>query len=160
VQHHSELPYRDVPAFIDALRQQENTVAKCLEFTILCACRSGEAIGAVWSEINWETRTWIIPAGIPQWARNPPARSLPRQGEYVFPGRRGGPHSDATLLALLERMNVAVTVHLTLKPEMTDEEIINATGGRWRATQLSWGLDGLHSRPYVEQPMIFQSAVD
>jgi integrase len=66
VQHHSELPYRDVPAFIDALRQQENTVAKCLEFTILCACRSGEAIGAVWSEINWETRTWIIPAGIPQ----------------------------------------------------------------------------------------------
>jgi hypothetical protein len=21
------------------------------------------------------------------------------QGEYVFPGRRGGPHSDATLLA-------------------------------------------------------------
>jgi hypothetical protein len=32
----------------------------------------------------------------------------------------------------LERMNVAVTVHPTLKPEMTDEEIINATGGRWR----------------------------
>jgi integrase len=121
VQHHPALPYRDVPAFMGALRKQEKTAAKCLEFTILCACRTGEAIRAVWSEINWELRTWTIPATRTKQGRehrvslSEPAirllRLLPREGEYVFPGRYGGPQSDGTLRALLERMNVAVAVH-------------------------------------------------
>jgi integrase len=120
VQHHPALPYREVPPFMDMLRQQDNMAAKCLEFTILCACRSGEAIGAVWSEINWETRTWTIPSGRTKAARehrvplSEPAirllRSLTRQGEYVFPGQHG-PQSDTTLRALLKRMNVAATAH-------------------------------------------------
>jgi integrase len=121
VRHHLALAYRKLPAFMDTLRQQENTAAKCLEFVILCACRSGEAIGAVWSEINWETRTWTIPAARTKAARehrvplSEPAirllRSLPRKGEYVFPGRYSGPQSDATLRSLLERMNAAAAVH-------------------------------------------------
>jgi integrase len=60
VQHHRALHYRELPAFMEALRQQDVMAAKCLEFTILCACRSGEAIGAVWSEIDFrqiEART-------------------------------------------------------------------------------------------------------
>jgi integrase len=121
VQHHPALPYHELPAFMEALRQQENTAAKCLEFAILCACRSGEAIGAIWSEINWETRTWIIPAARTKQNREHRVslsehaisllRSLPREGDYVFPGRYGGPQSHATLRALLERMNVAAAVH-------------------------------------------------
>jgi integrase len=120
VQHHPALPYREVPAFMDTLRQQENTAAKCLEFTILCACRSGEAIGAVWSEIDWETRTWIIPAARTKQARehrvslSEPAirmlRSLPQEDDYVFPGRHG-PQSHATLRALLKRMGSKTAVH-------------------------------------------------
>jgi integrase len=62
VKHHRALNYREVPGFMVMLRQQDNTAAKCLEFTILCACRSGEAIGAVWGEIDLDTRTWVIPA--------------------------------------------------------------------------------------------------
>jgi integrase len=121
VQHHPALPYRELPAFMDTLRRQENTAAKCLEFAILCACRSGEAIGAVWSEIDWESHTWIIPAVRTKAARehrvplSEPAirllRSLPRKNEYMFPGRYGGPQSHATLRTLLERMNVAAAVH-------------------------------------------------
>jgi integrase len=120
VQHHPALAYRDVPAFMDALRRQENTAVKCLEFTILCACRSGEAIGARWSEINWETRTWTIPAVRTKQGREHRVslsettirllRSLLSDGEYVFPGWHG-PQSPATRRALLERMDVAVTVH-------------------------------------------------
>jgi integrase len=121
VRHHLALPYRDVPAFMDVLRQRYSTAAKCLEFTILCACRSGEAIGAVWSEINWETRTWIIPAARTKQGREHRIslsesairllQSLPRLSEYVFPGRYSGPQSEATLRALLGRMDVAVAVH-------------------------------------------------
>jgi integrase len=121
VQHYPALPYREVPAFMDMLRQQENMAARCLEFTILCACRSGEAIGAVRSEIDWETRTWIIPAARTKQGRehrvslSEPAirllRSLPREREYMFPGRYGGPQSHATLRALLQRMDAAATVH-------------------------------------------------
>jgi hypothetical protein len=120
VRHHPAFHYREVPAFMDALRRQDNMAAKCLEFTILCACRSGEAIGALWSEINWETRTWIIPAARTKQGRehrvslSEPAmrllRSLPREGDYVFAGRNG-PQNHATLRALLRRMNVAVAVH-------------------------------------------------
>ena len=62
VKHHRALHYREVPVFMEMLRRQENMAAQCLEFTILCACRSGEAIGAVWSEIDLEARTWVIPA--------------------------------------------------------------------------------------------------
>jgi integrase len=118
VQHHPALPYRELPAFMDALPHQDNMAAKCLELTILCACRTGEAIGAVWSEINWEMRTWTIPATRTKQGRehrvslSEPAirllRLLPREGEYVFPGRYGGRQNDGTLRALLERMNVAV----------------------------------------------------
>ena len=121
VQHHPALPYRELPAFMDALRQQENTAAECLEFAILCACRSGEAIGAVWSEINWETCTWTIPAARTKTARehrvslSEPAlrllRSLPCEGEYVFPGRYSGPQSHATLRVLLRRIGNKNAVH-------------------------------------------------
>jgi integrase len=121
VQHHPALPYRELPAFMDTLRLQENTAAKCLEFTILCACRSGESIGALWSEIDWETRTWIIPASRTKQGRehrvslSDPAiqllRSVPREGESVFPGRHSGVQSAAALRRLMERMNAATTVH-------------------------------------------------
>jgi integrase len=120
VQHHRALHYRDVRTFMEALRQQDNVASKCLEFTILCACRSGEAIGAVWSEIDWEARTWVIPAPRTKTAREHRVplseatirllRSLPREGEYVFPGRYG-PQNHATLRALMRRMNAAAAVH-------------------------------------------------
>ena len=121
VQHHRALHYRDMPAFMDALRQQQNTAAKRLEFTILCACRSGEALGAVWNEINWETGTWIIPASRTKQGREHRVslsesairllRSLPSDGEYVFPGWYGGPQSHATLRAFLKRINAGTSVH-------------------------------------------------
>ncbi|MBY5771438.1 tyrosine-type recombinase/integrase [Rhizobium leguminosarum] len=60
--HHSALPYRDMPTFMTALRSRIGTAARCLEFTILTAARSGEAFGAVWSEIDFDNATWTVPA--------------------------------------------------------------------------------------------------
>jgi integrase len=120
VQHHRALHYREVPAFMEALRRQDNMAAKCLEFTILSACRSGEAIGAVWREIDLEARVWVIPASRTKAAREHRVplseasigllRSLPRIGANVFPGRYG-PQNQATLRALLRRMECEVAPH-------------------------------------------------
>jgi integrase len=56
------LPYREAHAFISRLQQQDGIAAKCLEFTILTASRTGETIGATWDEIDLDARLWIIPA--------------------------------------------------------------------------------------------------
>lgn len=60
--HHAALPYHEAPAFMVALRSRPALAARCLEFTILTAARSGEALGACWQEINLANATWTVPA--------------------------------------------------------------------------------------------------
>ena len=62
IKHHAALPYFELPAFMEALRSREGTGARALEFAILTAARTGEVIGANWSEINFDTATWTVPA--------------------------------------------------------------------------------------------------
>jgi len=60
-QHFAAMPYLDVPAFLPKLREKETMGRLALEFLIATAARSGEARGAVWSEIDLENRLWTIP---------------------------------------------------------------------------------------------------
>jgi integrase len=60
--HHAALPYKDAPAFMGALRGRHALAARCLEFTILTAARSGEALGATWGEIDADNKLWRVPA--------------------------------------------------------------------------------------------------
>jgi integrase len=62
VKHHPALPYDKVAAFMADLRQREGVAAVALEFAILTAARTEEAIGAVWSEIDMTAGVWTIPA--------------------------------------------------------------------------------------------------
>jgi integrase len=62
VKHHTALPYAEIRDFIAQLKQQEGVAARALEFTILTAARTGEVIGARWSEINLAERLWTVPA--------------------------------------------------------------------------------------------------
>src|SRR6516225_6541962 len=62
VEHHAALPYVELPEFMAELRRQEGIGAKALEFAILTVARTGEVIGAGWSEIDLERRLWVIPA--------------------------------------------------------------------------------------------------
>ena len=61
--HHAALPYTQIAEFITDLRTREAVAARALEFLILTAARTGEVIGARWSEIDLEARTWIVPQG-------------------------------------------------------------------------------------------------
>lgn len=60
--HFAAMPYKDVDNFMKALELIPGDSARCLEFTILTACRSGEALGARWSEIDMDAKLWTIPA--------------------------------------------------------------------------------------------------
>src|SRR6516164_3596342 len=55
------MSYRAVPVFVARLRALDSVAARALEFLILTAARSGEVIGACWSEIDLAEKTWTVP---------------------------------------------------------------------------------------------------
>lgn len=59
--HHAALPYKAIPEFFVRLRSRQSVSALCLEWTILTTARTGEAVGARWTEINRHTKVWTVP---------------------------------------------------------------------------------------------------
>ena len=62
VEHHAAMDYRQLPAFMTQVRADDNVAARALEFLIHTAARTGEALGACWSEIDLTDKTWTVPA--------------------------------------------------------------------------------------------------
>jgi len=95
VKHLAALPYAQVGAFLAGLRKRGSLAARALEFTVLTATRSGEVLGARWSEVDFEPKVWTVPAERTKGHREhrvPLARraleilrALPRSGDRVFP---------------------------------------------------------------------------
>jgi integrase len=121
VEHHSALPWREVGAFMVALAKEEGVSALALRFAILTAARTGEVIGARWSEIDMQAAVWTIPASRMKASREhrvplsdgamemlrevSELRADPKADGFVFPGGRAGkPLSSMALLMLLRRM--------------------------------------------------------
>ena len=116
VAHHAALPYAEMAAFMAELRGQEGTAARALEFAILTAARTGEVIGARWTEINFAERLWTLPAERMKGGREhrvplaPAALAIvenlaaTRRGDFVFAGAKGGALSNMSMLMLLRRM--------------------------------------------------------
>ena len=126
VQHFRAMEFRDLSAFMTELCQIDTVGAVALRFLILTAARSGEVLGAQWSEIDWTEKTWTVPAIRAKTNRDhviplsTGALAALREveplcgvsGDFVFPGSKGGGLWPMTLLFLLQRrMNRAVTVH-------------------------------------------------
>ncbi|MBM6580992.1 integrase arm-type DNA-binding domain-containing protein [Microvirga sp. BT689] len=122
--HHKAMPFDEVPAFIEALREREGVAPRALEFAILTAARSGEVFGASWGEFDLEARVWTVPAArmkagrvhrVPLSARAVEIlreMEQKRLGDLVFPGTKPGrPLSVMALEMVLRRMKLDVTVH-------------------------------------------------
>lgn len=118
IKHHPALPFASMGAFMLDLRQQQTTAAACVELVILTACRSGEARGAVWAEVDLDAGLWVIPASRMKAKRDHRItlsadavallRKLhsPDATGLIFPGRKAvSMQSDMTLTKLIERMN-------------------------------------------------------
>jgi integrase len=95
-----------------------------LEFLVLTAARTGEVIYARWSEIDFKSRTWIVPSARMKAQRehrvplSAAATIVLREakdlkGNYIFPGRTPAtPLSNMALLMTLGRMNRGdITAH-------------------------------------------------
>lgn len=121
VKHHAALPWQEISAFMPRLRALHATAARALEFAILTACRTGEVLGARWSEVDLEAAVWTVPAGRMKAQREHrvplstgalavldgmlPLRPVDGDG-YVFPGQKEGqPLSSMAMLMLLRRMD-------------------------------------------------------
>lgn len=116
--HHPAVPHAEAPAVFAKLAQVDTTVSKALRFVALTAVRVGEALGATWSEFEFDEGVWAIPAGRTKLRRphrvplSKPAldilQSLRREDTkpdwLVFHGpRRERPVSDASLRKLLRK---------------------------------------------------------
>jgi integrase len=118
------LAFAEVPALIDRLRKRQTITALALEFLILTAARTGEAIGARWSELDLKAKVWTVPGGrmkrglehrVPLSDRVIEIHGTMAKvarGEFVFPGLRADRHlSPAACTQQLRRMKVNATVH-------------------------------------------------
>ena len=147
--HLVALPYKEAPSLVRRIRQCEGTAARCLEFAVLTAARTSEALLCQWPEFDLEKGVWTVPAERMK-SREPHTVYLsPRVLEillaqvgqdpcYVFPstqpGRAGKPQSNMTMLAVLDRlcMRDKTTVH-----------------GLARATFSTWANETGAARPDV-----------
>lgn len=131
VDHFAAMPWADVPAFLTTLETTPKAgpvVKALLRFVVLTACRSGEARGATWGEIDLDAATWTVPAERMKAGRQhvvplsaPALAVLERAKEwrtdagpeaFIFPGERSGrPVSDMALTMCLRRMETGATAH-------------------------------------------------
>jgi integrase len=118
--HHAALDWRAVPELVQRLRASTAVGARLVEFIILTAARSGEARGALWSEIDFDKRVWKVPGSRMKKGKEHAVPlsdqaielldRMERVGEFVFPGGRGEiaqaadkPMTNASLWALVQR---------------------------------------------------------
>jgi integrase len=131
--HHPAVGWRDMPALMAKLRKVESTTALALEFAILTGTRSGEARGAKWSEIDWDSAVWTVPHermkrgvefDVPlsrqavdllrqMQAVRPKTNACKASDEFTFPGANPGrPLNNESLYYLTGRLtDGAATTH-------------------------------------------------
>lgn len=114
VRNHPALPFTRMAEFWQALTNHADLSASAVKFTVLTACRTGEVLGAKWSEIDGNV--WTIPAERMKAgkAHRVPLSStalellasLPRENDYLFPGaRQGRPLSAMAMLMKIRGMD-------------------------------------------------------
>ena len=115
---HASLHYSHLPLFMEALRTQDGTGARALEFCVLNGNRTAEVLGATWDEFDLEEGAWSIPA---RRMKGRKRHTIPlskqsvalieqqqqlRISEFVFPNRSNGKSlSQAGMSSVLKRMN-------------------------------------------------------
>jgi integrase len=124
--HFHALSYEALPDFMQQLRQRQGrgVGSVALEFTILTAVRTNEALGAQWSEIDWAKQTWTVPKERTKQNREhvvPLSKRamqiLHRQREcsqgtaFVFEGYGRKRMEERALRSVLKYMGVKTTVH-------------------------------------------------
>ena len=124
--HQRALPYDRVGGALAKVRTSNAYIGTILafEFLLLTAARSGEVRGARWDEIDFDAKTWTVPASrmkagrehrVPLSARAlgvlRDAREYADGSGLVFPSLRGRVMSDMTLSKLLKGLGIEAVPH-------------------------------------------------
>lgn len=128
--HHAAMAYTDVPTLFLQLADSTSVSAAALEFLILSAARSGEVLGAKWSEVDLQGKVWTVPAVrmkakrqhrvpltdrmIEVLNRMAPLREALDGDGFVFPSTqkgKGGISATALLKAPESRIDSHATLH-------------------------------------------------
>ena len=122
------LPYANAPAFVRRLRDETSVASRGLEFLLLTASRTGEVVGAKWSEIDLDAGLWVIPPErLKVGKRTRRSHAVPlspralaileemreiRVSDFCFPGRFDhAPLHDLALLEVVKRLEPTQTAH-------------------------------------------------
>jgi integrase len=120
VEHLVALPFTEAPAFFAELKKDESIPARALQFVVLTASRTSEALGATWEEIDLPAKMWVIPAARTKGGKEHRVpltdsaitllKALPRRGPHVFSaGLHGERLGDKALRRMLSRMRSGAT---------------------------------------------------
>ncbi len=122
--HHAAMAYELMPQFMAELRGRDAVAARALELTILTAARSGEVLGASWSEVDLHKKIWTVPAERMKAGREhrvPLSERATAILAQVDESKRTGllfsgakvdrPLSPMAMAMLLRRMKQSITVH-------------------------------------------------
>jgi integrase len=119
VEHYPAVAIEDAKYWFSILQQREGQAARALTFLALNASRSQEIRKARWDEISFDTAMWAIPA---EHMKAKVAHRVPMSAAaiqllretprfvgcpLIFPSPRMGEMSDATLSAVMKRINKA-----------------------------------------------------
>jgi integrase len=159
------LPYAELPAFMQDLRERDAIAAAALEFQILTVVRPGNALKARWSEFDRKAAEWTIadedmkgekgeetehkvPLSAAALAVLDRMEKI-RNGEFVFFSGSGRPLSDAAVAALIERMNAANVA--AGKPKWMDpKQKREIVPHGFRSTFRDWAAERDYADPVAE----------
>ncbi len=165
IEHHPSLQLKDTQRWWHDLQSRDGMGAKALQFLTLSTCRSGEARGMRWEEVEFFKGEqieklgfyglWTIPAERMKADREhvvpiiKPMKDIlePMQKDegLIFPSRKNTELSDMTLSALMKRMHGADQLGF-----------VDAACGRpavphgLRSTFRNWVAENAHSREAAE----------
>ena len=126
--HQRAAPWQEIPDIVSRVRASNaaDATKRATAFLVLTAGRSSEIREAKWSEVDWESATWTVPA---ERMKGTTGRRhvvpLSRQAlhlleeqaadgtvnDYIFFTRKGKHLSENTITNLLERIGAGSTAH-------------------------------------------------
>jgi integrase len=160
--NYASMPYQRMRGFATDLRAMAGNSPRCLEFAILTAARTGEALMAEWSEFDLQARIWTIPASRMKGREQHVVYLCERavvivecqkgqNARYVFPSPAGrdAPMSNMSMLTLLRRMGL-------WSKDAPDRVTVHG----FRATFSTWANELGIARPDVIEAALAHSEAD
>lgn len=154
--HHPAMPWRAIPEFWQKhlVKEDYDSSRAILKFIILTACRSGEARGMTWGEVDFENAIWTIPSSrmkakvqhrvpLPLAALQIILKQRDLSSDWVFPSVRSQKQlTDMTITMLLRRLEA---------PSDTDNRLATAHG--FRSSFRDWCSENSFSRDLAERAL-------